>query len=552
MSDSSPPAVVPKSDQFDLIVIGAGINGAGIARDAAWRGLRVLLLDKGDVASGTTSWSSRLIHGGLRYLERGEVGLVRESLRERERLLHIAPHLVQPLPMLIPIYRGQRRGPLLIRAGMMLYDALSLDKSLPRHQMLDTAGAQRRAPGLLLRGLRGAALYYDGQVTFAERLALENALDARSHGAQLRTYHQVDRILVAGGHAMGVAGHDVLTGEPFRAEAAVVVNVAGPWVDAVLAGTPAAQRTRLMGGTKGSHIVVAPFSGAPRDALYSEAREDGRPFFIIPWNDVYLIGTTDSHYDGDLDDVVASDTEIAFLLAETNRLIPSANLAPTDVSYAYAGVRPLPFTPGIAEGSVSRRHHIHNHGATGGPRGLYSIVGGKLTTYRELAQQTVDLVLTQLGREVMPSPTAELPLPGGRTEETWPEFRERFRRDSPVSPQSTEHLLRVYGSRAPALLASATSPELREIIDPLSGAIAAEVPWAFAEEGARTLADVIARRTMFGLGLDAGVGADVAAAEIAARSLGWDPARAEAEVCAYRKWIGRYRPRALETVAMSV
>src|SRR4051795_4007540 len=176
---------------FDLIVIGAGINGAGIARDAAMRGLRVLLLDKGDVASGTTSWSSRLIHGGLRYLEHGELGLVRESLRERERLFRIAPHLVQPLPMLIPIYWGQRRGPWLIRAGMVLYDALSLDKTLPRHTMLDTRDTQRRAPGLLPRGLRAAALYYDGQATFAERLALENALDARAHGAHLRTYHRV-------------------------------------------------------------------------------------------------------------------------------------------------------------------------------------------------------------------------------------------------------------------------------------------------------------------------------------------------------------------------
>ena len=267
---------------FALIVIGAGINGAGIARDAALRGLRVLLLDKGDVASGTTAWSSRLIHGGLRYLEHGELGLVRESLRERERLLRIAPHLVQPLPMLIPIYRGQRRGPWLIRAGMALYDALSLDKSLPRHQMLDAGAAQRRTPGLLSRGLRAAALYYDGQATFAERLALENALDARANGAQLRTYHQVDRILTAAGRATGVAGHDVSDSQSFRAEAPIVVNVAGPWVDKVLAGAPGATRTRLIGGSKGSHIVVAPFPGAPRDALYSEARQEGGPFSSSP------------------------------------------------------------------------------------------------------------------------------------------------------------------------------------------------------------------------------------------------------------------------------
>lgn len=551
MSDASPSADVPQSD-VDLIVIGAGINGAGIARDAAMRGLRVLLLDKGDVASGTTSWSSRLIHGGLRYLEHGELRLVRESLRERERLLRIAPHLVQPLPMLIPIYRGQRRGPWLIRAGMVLYDALSLDKTLPRHTMLDTGAAQRRAPGLAPRGLRAAALYYDGQAAFAERLALENALDARAHGTHLRTYRQVERILTDDGRTTGVAGRDVLTGEPFRAIAPVVVNVAGPWVDAVLAGAPEVARARLIGGTKGSHVVVAPFPGAPRDALYSEARRDGRPFFIIPWNDAYLIGTTDTRFDGNLDDVVVDDADVAFLLDETNLLIPDAKLTPADVRYAYAGVRPLPFSPGVSEGSVSRHHHIHDHGTSGGPRGLYSIVGGKLTTYRELAEQTVDLMQRQLGLHPVRSRTADTPLPGGTTIGSWPEFQERFRRESPLSPRSTDHLLRVYGTRAVDLLETATTPDLRETIDPLSGAIAAEVPWAFAEEAARTLADVIARRTMIGLGLDAGVGADITAVEVAVKTLGWDPARADDEVRAYREWVRRYRPRALETVAISV
>src|SRR5688572_14723216 len=225
---------VATTGRFDLIAVGAGINGTGIARDAAQRGLRVLLLDKGDIAAGTTSWSSRLIHGGLRYLEHGEIGLVRESLRERERLLRIAPHLVRPLPLLLPIYRGDQRGPLLIRAGMVSYDVLSGGKSLPGHQMLDRAAALARAPGLAEAGLRGAALYHDAQIEYAERLALENALDARVHGAEVRTYHHVTEILRNDGRVAGVAGVDILTGEPFRYSAPVVVNVAGPWVDEVL------------------------------------------------------------------------------------------------------------------------------------------------------------------------------------------------------------------------------------------------------------------------------------------------------------------------------
>src|SRR5688572_17490894 len=228
---------VATTGRFDLIAVGAGINGTGIARDAAQRGLRVLLLDKGDIAAGTTSWSSRLIHGGLRYLEHGEVGLVRESLRERERLLRIAPHLVRPLPLLIPLYRGARRGLWQIRAGMVAYDLLSIDKSLDRHRMLSADKAIERAPGLGREGLKGAALYYDGQVEYAERLAVENALAAAEAGATILTYARVTRLVRRGGEVSGVAFVDVLgDGAEREARAAVTVNVAGPWVDEVLAG----------------------------------------------------------------------------------------------------------------------------------------------------------------------------------------------------------------------------------------------------------------------------------------------------------------------------
>lgn len=538
-------AEAPARTYFDLIVVGAGINGAGIARDAALRGLSVLLLDKGDIGSGTTSWSTRLIHGGLRYLEHREIGLVRESLRERERLLHIAPHLVRPLPLLIPIYRGDKRGPLLIRAGMIAYDTLSFDKSLPRHRVLGRADALAHAPGLAEAGLRGAALYHDAQVEYAERLALENALDARVHRADVRTYHEVEQILSAGGKVAGVAGRDLLTGARFRAEAPFVINVAGPWADEVLRGTRETATQPLIGGTKGSHIVVDPFPGAPLDALYVEARRDARPFFIVPWNDAYLIGTTDIRYQGDLDWVSAEEWEIDFLLQETNRVIPEASLAREHVRYSYAGVRPLPYQPESAEGSVTRRHIVLDHAERGGPRGLLSIVGGKLTTYRELAEQAVDLVYTLAELPMVPSRTATTLLPGGLTPSLWPAFRAEVLREVPVPARSAEHLLRVYGARAPELLATATTPALRSVIDPYTGAIAAEVPWAVEQEGARTLADIIARRTMAGLGPDVGIGADAAAARIARQTLGWDAARAESEVVVYREWVRRYRPRVL-------
>lgn len=537
---------------FDVIVVGAGINGAGIARDAALRGLRVLLLDKGDVGSGTTTWPTRLIHGGLRYLEHGEVGLVRESLRERERLLHNAPHLVHPLPLLIPVYEGDTRRPLTIRAGMLAYDALSLDKSLPRHRMLGRTATLRRAPGLLADGLLAGALYYDAQAEYPERLVLENALDAVEHGAILKTYHRVDRITTWAGKVTGVAGVDVLSGEAFHATSAVVLNVAGPWVDEVLTGVENAPGQRYMGGTKGTHLIVDPFPGAPTTGLYAEARLKHRPFFVIPWNDAYLVGTTDTRYTGDLDHVTATDDEITWILQELNLLFPKANLTRDNVQYSYAGVRPLPIAPGKDEGAVTRRHVVVNHAERGEAAGLYSIIGGKLTTYRSLAEHAVDIAERALGRDPSQSRTADLPLPGAPEKQDWQAFRARFLASSTLPLHAKEHLLRVYGARAVDVADYAQAHGLTEVVDEASGMIAAEVPWGFEREDARTLADVVARRTMCGLGPTAGIGPDRAVANVAQAALGWDSEQADREVTAYREWVKRYQPRVLTTATAPV
>ena len=282
----------PEAQPYDLVVIGGGINGTGIARDAAMRGLRVALVEKSDLGGETTAWSTRLIHGGLRYLEHGELGLVRESLRERESLLGCAGHLVQPLHFLLPIYQGARRGRMLIRIGLTLYDLLVCDSRPGRHRFLSRAETLRQAPGLEPRGLRCAATYRDAQVTFPERLALENALAARQHGASILTYCRAERLLTDGGSVEGVEYTDVATGARHRLQARVVVNATGPWVDQML-GQAGWSGPKLLGITKGSHIVVDPFPGAPRHALYLEAQRDGRPFFILPWNGRRLVGTTD-------------------------------------------------------------------------------------------------------------------------------------------------------------------------------------------------------------------------------------------------------------------
>jgi glycerol-3-phosphate dehydrogenase len=441
--------------------------------------------------------------------------------------------------MLFPVYAGRRRGRLTIRAGMLGYDLLSSSKSLPRHRMLTAEEALRHAPGLEREGLRGAALFYDAQVEYAERLAVENALDAKSRGATVITYARVERLLVGNGAARGVVFRDLLDGDTHEARGAVVLNAAGPWVDAVLEGSPA-EGEKLIGGTKGSHVVVRPFEGAPRAAVYVEALEDGRPFFVVPWDDKLLIGTTDERYAGDLDRVEADGREVEYLLRETNRVLPSARLTRADVLYTYSGVRPLPRVAEGQEGGITRRHFIKPSGV----RGLFSIVGGKLTTYRSLAEEAVDLIFRALGKTPPPCQTANVPLPGAAVED-FEAFRRDFNARSTLPTKSNERLLKVYGARADELLRLAQDDtELSRLISEETGSIGAEVVHAFRGELAETLADCLMRRTMVGLNGQLGLDALERSALIAQKFLGWDDGRASGEVEAYRRYVERFKPPA--------
>ncbi|MGT2462935.1 FAD-dependent oxidoreductase [Sinomonas atrocyanea] len=334
---------------FDLIVVGGGINGLGIARDAAVRGLRVLLLEQDDLCSGVSAWSGRLVHGGLRYLEHRDFPLVRESLRERERLFRLAPHLVKPLRLLMPMYSHSRRPAWLIRVGMYLYDALSFDKKTEGHEVLSAEATRRRFPGIADDGLRGAVVFTDGQVEYAERLCAEVAVAAAGAGAVIRTKARVEEPVMKAGRVAGVRFRDMLTGEMHEALAPVVFNVAGPWIDRIFRrGAP--EQPRLNGGTKGSHLVVDPFPGAPSDVVYYESKTDGRLVLVIPWMGRYLIGTTDLRFDADPGEARCDADEMAYLLGEVNELIPEAHLTPEDVLFTYSGVRPLPYAPGCPSG----------------------------------------------------------------------------------------------------------------------------------------------------------------------------------------------------------
>ena len=516
--------------EFDLAIVGAGINGAAIARDAATRGLSVLVVDKADVGSGTSSWSSRLIHGGLRYLEHGELRLVHESLHDRERLLQIAPHLVTPLPFVVPVYKHNHKPGWMFRAGMVLYDALSLRKSVPRHRALGRKAVAVELGSLNPDGLSGGLRYYDGQVVFAERLVLETLLAAADAGASVLTYATAT-ITVTGDRAVGLTVHDELTGADHTVRASVVVNAAGPWVDQADAGLGL---DRMIGGTKGTHIVVDPFPGAPDVAIYYEARSDNRAVLVIPWNGRYLIGTTDDRFDGDLDTVAGNEAEIDYLLAETNNLIPEAGLTTDSVLFSYAGVRPLPYRPGVKSGNIPRSHLILTHDSVAN---LISVVGGKLTPHLSLGTETVDKAAGMLGRTLPASRTAHTPLPGGV--EDWPATARRLRGRLPFPKPVVDRLLAVYGARCTDLLAliGQDAGQARLIGTGESAVLVAEVTLAVQAEGAVHLADILHRRTMIGLSPALALDIDREVARVAAPLLGWSAQDVEAQVQAHRDYV---------------
>lgn len=524
-----PPAI--ECIQYDLAIVGAGINGCGIARDASMRGLRVLLVDMGDIGSQTTAWSTRLIHGGLRYLEHCELSLVRESLRERETLLRIASHLVEPLRFVVPIHEGSRRGPWAMRAGMLAYDALSARKRLPRHHMLTRNDTLSLEPGINPQGLLGAATYFDAQVTFPERLALENALSADEHGCDVVTYMRVNEIHTFPDGLARLTMLDQLSRDPVVATARVVVNATGPWVDTV---APRNGGGRLTGGTKGSHIILPRFHGAPRSAVYAEAPQDQRPFFVIPWNGLYLVGTTDSRYSGDPAVVTASADEAAYLLDQVNHVFPNATLSLRDVLYTYAGVRPLPYSPHGPTAAISRRHKLVRHEQPFSM--VYSVIGGKLTTYRELAEQVTDVIFTHLDRRDPGQATSTALLPGAEPAAARPDHTMT---KTDVDPRATERLRRVYGSRWTAIRDFALTRGRANTLK-TSPALEAELEFATRYEFAETLEDVLMRRAMIGLSPTHGADAAEEASHLLGGRVGWNTERQELERQCFNAYLSRF------------
>jgi len=486
-------------ETFDVLVIGGGINGAAVARDAAMRGLRVAVLEKGDFASGTSSKSSKLIHGGVRYLQHGDIRLVRVACRERDLLRRrIAPHLVEPLPFLFPVYRGDPVGFVTLALGMWLYDLLAVFRNIRVHRMLSAKELRTVEPGLRQEGLRGAALYYDC-FTDDARLTLETVLAAHEEGAVVANYLELKEFKKQDGRVTGAVLQDRLTGVCFETRARCVVNVTGPWADAVRRlDDPAAKPCLRL--TKGVHIIVASARFPIVRAVVMHSPRDQRVLFAIPWGSHTLIGTTDTDFNGSPDEVRADDADVAYLLESANWFFPAANLQPVDVVSTYAGLRPLVAdTDAMNPSAVSREEQIFE-----APSGLITLGGGKLTTHRLIAKEILDLVSRRLGLRRQgrwASLTASKPLPGGFTKDPDAFVRSVVAQDGcGLTAEQSAHLARRYGSRTGEVLdLLAADRELNQPVVPGMPDILAEAVHAAQAEMALQPDDVLLRRTQIGL-----------------------------------------------------
>jgi len=516
---------------FDVLIIGGGINGAGLARDLALRGLSVLLAEKGDFASGTSSASTKLVHGGLRYLENFDFALVFEACRERAVLRKIAPHLVEPQPFFIPVYKDDPRPLWMVRAGLLLYDLLAMFRNAGRHRILSAAQALLRAPVLQPEGLTGVARYWDCRMDDA-RLCLENVIAAREAGAVVENYLELEALNYRQGQIAGGRLRDLESGRTVEVAARCVVNATGPWLDRVRALDGA--REGLLRPTRGTHILV-PRIGRCDEALYLTAGSDERMFFVIPWGELSLVGTTDVDFADEPDRVAPTEEDIAYLLAECRRHLRDVTLTRDQVVAAFAGLRPLIAEEAASASKVSREHRV-----VVSPSGLISIGGGKYTTYRAVAEELAELVTKRLGSESRPCLTARLPLPGAEGagkgfghHRHWKMIRAR----DGLTPGQLEQLAGVYGTRVSRLLALLDGdPELAAPVCKGSALLRVQVVYGVVHELARTPEDILRRRTSLALQAGQGLEELKSVSEQVARLLRADPA------CCTR-WQEDYRQR---------
>jgi glycerol-3-phosphate dehydrogenase len=529
------------TERFDVLVIGGGITGAGAALDAASRGLRVALVETRDLASGTSSRSSKLIHGGLRYLEQFDFKLVYEALRERDLLVSkLAPHLVKPVSFLYPLYKKVVERPY-VGAGLVLYDSMEgTHRPVPRHRHLSARGALKRAPALSPERLAGAMLYYDAQVDDA-RHTLTVARTAAAHSAVVAT--RVSAVgLLRGSDGIRVTGarvRDEESGREVEVTAETVVVCAGVWTDLVheMAGVQAGYKVRM---SKGVHIVV------PRDAVQADTgmilRTEKSVLFFIPWGERWIVGTTDTDFTGDRAEPVPTEEDIEYILSAANRVL-ARPLTRTDVIAVYAGLRPL-VVPNEGSGSKPTTKISREHVVDVPVPGLASIAGGKFTTYRLMARDVIDAAVADFGREVPASVTDQLPLLGADGLAAVQPSAGRLAEDYGVSRETVEHLLNRYGTLAEDVLKlTRTDPSLARPLADGHPYLRAEVAYAVTHENALHVEDVLARRTrLFIEAADSGTGVAAEVSVIMGRLLGWHRRRRAAETRRYLEFVAADQP----------
>ncbi len=532
---------------FDLLVIGGGINGAGIARDAAMRGMRVALVEQNDFASGTSSKSSKLIHGGLRYLENYEFALVLEASRERDHLRrHLAPHLVQPMPFVFPIFRGDPVGRLRLSAGLWVYDGLSAFRNIARHRSWGHRATLRHEPELRADGLQGAMHYYDCWTDDA-RLTLETIQSAMEEGAIACNHVSVSELVREAGRLTGARVRDLVAGSELTIRARQIVNATGPWLDRVRRlDDPAAQPVLRL--TKGVHIVVPRERVGNRHAIVLRAPRDGRVMFAIPWDDQTLVGTTDTDYDARPEDVAADADDVRYLLDAVNAYFPKAQLSESDVIGAYAGLRPLvapPVTDTETPSETSREEEIFESTS-----GLLSLGGGKLTTYRRVAEKVVDRVVARLQalepeRRFRECRTGQIALPGARVDDPdrggFPGFAKRLRASAAPATDDglIRHWLHRYGTAAMQLIGRlGAEPAGAERVVAALPYRRLEVTRAADTEMAVTLDDVLRRRVPISFRhADGGAAAASDVGALMGAALGWSADETAREVERYRTGV---------------
>jgi len=491
MSLSVKPRESLEGQNFHVVVIGGGISGVAVARECARAGKRTLLVEQNDFASGVTSRSTRIIHGGLRYLEHGELGLVRESMRERERLLGERSHLVHPLHFLLLLNEESQRSAMKVRIGLWLYERFAGKRSRGKLDEMDLARVKRA----LDAGHRWSVFdYEDAQCEFPERLVAEWLTEAVAAGAVVRNHTEVLAIDVRHGRARGILIRDQTTGKDQRIAAGWILNCSGPWADRICQRSSIRTGKPLVGGVRGAHIVLPRFAGAPNTALYTEAA-DGRPVFVLPWNDQILVGTTEVPDDGDPAKAVPSVEEMEYLLLTVMHLFPKAKITADDVRYAFAGVRPLPASNHSRPSAITRRHFLHDHSDDGATH-LISVIGGKLTTAASLARECarkIGIEASQPGQIAVGPGAALDPFVDAAVME--------IAQAGSVSEESARGMLEWHGKRAMDIARMAlVGAELRAPICPHTPHIVAEVVEAYRREYAVTLADVLLRRVPVALG----------------------------------------------------